>query len=134
MPFAIPTITAIQRTTLILTALTAATLLIFFSAAAAIGSIIGAAVIIVNFYLLALVGRFLLASARANRGPSAAGMLLPPLKLFFVIAAVYVIADSGKVNIPGFLAGILTQFAAIFIEAWRASARPAPGITTAGGA
>jgi len=134
MLFAIPTITAIQRTTLILTVLTAATLLEFVSAAAALASIIGAAVMIVNFYLLALVGRFLLASARNNGGPSAAGMLLPPLKLFFVIAIVYMVVDSGRINIPGFLAGILTQFAAIFIEAWRASARPAPGITGAGGA
>lgn len=133
MPFAIPTITAIQRTTLILMALTAATLLEFVSAAAAIGSVIGAAVMIVNFYLWALVGRFLLASARHNGGPNAAGMLLPPLKLLFVIAVVYMIAYSGRINIPGLLAGILTQFVAIFIEAWRASARPAPVIPGAGG-
>lgn len=134
MPFAIPTVTAIQRTTLVLMAVTAAALCGFVSAAAALGSVIGAAVMVVNFYLLALVGRLLLAAARNNGGPSAVGMLLPPLKLFLIIAVVYVIAGSGRVNIPGFLAGVLTQFAAIFIEAWRASARPSPGITSAGGA
>lgn len=134
MLFAIPTITAIQRTNLILMVLTAAALLEFVSAAAAVGSIVGATVMIVNFYLLALVARFVLASARNNGGPSAFGMLLPPLKLFIVIAAVYLIVASGRINIPGFLIGILTQLPAIFIEAWRASARLAPGITGAGGA
>jgi ATP synthase I chain len=133
MLLAVPTVNAIQRTTLILTAVTALALFVFVSAATAVSSVIGAAVMIVNFYLLALAGKFLLATARNHGGPSAAGVLLPPLKLFFIIAVVYLIAASGRVSIPGFLAGVLTQFAAIFIESWRASARPVPGISGARG-
>jgi hypothetical protein len=134
MALAIPTITAIQRTTLILTALTAGVLLAVVSASAALGSVVGAAVMIVNFYLLALVGRLILGSARNNGGPSVAGMLLPPVKLFFFITVIYLIVASGRINIPGFIAGVLTQFAAIFIEAWRAAARPLPEVSAVRGA
>jgi len=129
MPFAIPSINAIQRTTLLLTACAGTALLVFASSGAALGSIIGAAVIIVNFYLLALIGRFILTSARNHSGPSPAGLLLPPLKLFFFITVVYLVVASGRVNIPGFIAGVLTQLVAIFIESWRASARPLAGMT-----
>ncbi len=134
MPFAIPTVFAIQRTTLLLAASVAMVLWACVSATAALASVVGGAVVIGNFYLLALAGKFLLSTARNHGGPSAAGILLPPLKLGFIVLVVYVIVASGRINIPGFMAGLLTQFVAIFIEAWRASARSLPETSGARGA
>jgi hypothetical protein len=48
-------------------------------------------------------------------------ILLLPLKLAFFLGAAYVIVSVLRVNIPGFVTGVLTQFAAIFIETWRTS-------------
>ena len=49
----------------------------------------------VNFYLLALVGRLILAARVTMVAQSVAGMLLPPVKLFFFITVIYLIVESG---------------------------------------
>jgi hypothetical protein len=83
----------------------------------------GSVVMIVNFFLLAAVAGGIVAIARERGGVSRAGILLAPLKLLFLIVAVYAIVSVFHLNVPGFAAGILTQFAAIFIETWRTSPR-----------
>jgi hypothetical protein len=86
-----------------------------------LGCVAGSAFMIVNFFLLALVGGGIIAMASGGKGLSMAAILLIPLKLAFFLGAAYVIVSVLHVNIPGFVAGVLTQFAAIFIETWRTS-------------
>jgi hypothetical protein len=116
-----PTIPGIERTTAITGVVAAALLYIFVSPPAALGCVAGSAFMIVNFFLLALVGGGIVAMASGGKGLSVVAILLIPLKLAFFLGAVYVIVSVMRVNIPGFVAGVLTQFAAIFIEAWRTS-------------
>jgi hypothetical protein len=75
----------------------------------------------VNLYVLSFIGRMVLSLAQASGGATGLGVVAAPLKMFFLIAIVYLVVSSGRVNVPGFIVGILTQFAAIFIETWRAS-------------
>jgi ATP synthase I chain len=120
MTWNLPTIAGIQRATAILAALIALTLAFTLSSAAAIAALLGAAVMIVNLYMLAILGRFILGIAQ--HGSSAAlGGVLAPLKMVLIIALVYVIIDSGRVNLVGFTIGLLTQLLAVFIETWRVS-------------
>jgi hypothetical protein len=116
-----PTIAGIERTTAITGIAAAALLYIFVSPPAALGCVAGSAFMIVNFFLLALVGGGIIAMASGAKGFSAFAILLIPLKLAFFLGAAYVIVSVLHVNIPGFVAGVLTQFAAIFIETWRTS-------------
>jgi hypothetical protein len=116
-----PTIAGIERTTAITGVAAAALLYIFVSPPTALGCVAGSAFMIVNFFLLALVGSGIIAMASGAKGFSMAAILLIPLKLGFFLGAAYVIVSVLHVNIPGFVAGVLTQFAAIFIETWRAS-------------
>jgi hypothetical protein len=125
MNWAVPTLAGIQRTTAIVIAIAAATLAIAVSATVAISCVLGGALMIANLYLLALIGRAMLAAARASGGPTGVGLVAAPLKMLLLIGAVYAIVASGRIDVPGFMAGVLTQFAAIFIETWRASARGA---------
>jgi len=74
---------------------------------------------IANFFLLTLVGGGILALGRGRGGLSMAGILLIPIKLLFFLVVSYVIISRLRVNVPGFVAGVLTQFAAVFIESWR---------------
>ena len=116
-----PTIAGIERTTAITGVAAAVLLYIFVSPPAALGCVAGSAFMIVNFFLLALVGGGIIAMAGGRAGLSMAAILLIPLKLAFFLGAAYVIVSVLHVNIPGFVAGVLTQFAAIFIETWRTS-------------
>jgi hypothetical protein len=82
---------------------------------------------IANFFLLAIVGGGILALGRGRGGLSLLGTLLIPSKLIFFLVVSYLLVSRLHVNVPGFVAGVLTQFAAIFIEVWRASPRTGIG-------
>jgi hypothetical protein len=125
MNWVVPTLAGIQRTNAIVIAVVASVLAIGVSVASAISCVLGGALMIANLYLLAIIGRMMLAVARASGGPAGLGVVAAPLKMLLLIGAVYVIVNSGQIDVPGFVAGVLTQFAAIFIETWRASARGA---------
>lgn len=121
------TIPAIERTTAVVGIAAAAILYAFASPAIALGCLVGSAFMIANFFMLAIVGGGILALGRGRRGLSMAGILLIPLKLLFFLVVSYVIVSRLHVNVPGFVAGVLTQFTAIFIEVWRASSRTGIG-------
>ena len=123
MTWNLPTIAGIQRATAIIAALIALALALGLSSAAAIAALSGAAVMMVNLYLLAILGRFILGIAQ-HGGSAALGGVLAPLKMLLVIGLVYAIIGSGRVNLPGFAIGLLTQLLAVFIETWRVSVRP----------
>ena len=125
MSWSLPTIPGIQRATIILAALFSLTLALMLSCAAAISALLGSAIMIANLYLLAILGRFLLSIGQQG-GSGALGAALAPLKMVLIIGAVYVIISSGRVNLPGFCLGLLTQLIAVFIETWRVSAWPPP--------
>lgn len=132
MTWGVPTIGGIQRMTFAVAAATTLALLTLVSGAAAVGCVIGAALMIVNLYVLSFLGRMVLAMAQASGGPTGLGVVAAPLKMFLLIGVVYLVVSSGRVNVPGFIVGILTQFAAIFIETgrvsigtWRLAARDA---------
>jgi ATP synthase I chain len=117
----IPTIDAIQRTTAIATVVTAAIMLVVASPGAALGCLIGGALMIANLYAFSLIGRSMLALAQQRGGASAVGLMAAPLKMFALAAIVFLVIESGRINVPGFIVGSLTQIAAIFIETWRAA-------------
>jgi hypothetical protein len=123
------TIAGIERTTTVVGTLTATALYAFATPAAAFGCAAGSAFMIANFFLLAVVGGGIVALGRGG-GISALAILLIPLKLAFFIGASYLIVGRMHANVPGFVAGVLTQFLAIFIEVWRAS----PQVTDTGAA
>lgn len=123
MNWNLPTIAGIQRVTAILAVLIALALALALSSAAAIAALLGAAVMMVNLWMLAILGRLILGLAQ-HGGSGALGAVLAPLKMVLIIAAVYVIISSGRVNLPGFGIGLLTQLVAVFIETWRVSAWP----------
>ena len=120
MNWSVPTLAGIQRTNALAVAVVAAILAIAVSPVSGLSCVLGGALMIANLYLLAIIGRVMLAAARANGGPTGFGVIAAPLKMGLLILAVYLIVNSGWVDVPGFVAGILTQFAAIFIETWRA--------------
>jgi hypothetical protein len=123
MTWSLPTIAGIQRATIIFASVLSLILAVAVSYAAAISALLGAAVMIANLYLLAILGRFLLAVGQ-HGGSATLGAALAPLKMVLIIGAVYVIISSGRVNLPGFSLGLLTQLVAVFIETWRVSAWP----------
>ncbi|HEX4211574.1 MAG TPA: hypothetical protein VHY56_14340 [Candidatus Binataceae bacterium] len=123
MTWKLPTVAGIQRVTALVASLIAVTLALALSSRAALAVLLGATIMIVNLYLLAILGHFIL--GLAQHGASAAlGAVLAPFKMMLIIAAVYVIISSGRVNLPGFGIGLLTQLAAVFIETWRVSLQP----------
>jgi hypothetical protein len=117
------TLPAIERTTAIVGIAATAILYAFVSPAISLGCLLGSAFMIANFFLLAIVGGGILALGRGRGGLSLLGMLLIPLKLIFFLVVSYLLVSRLHVNVPGFVAGVLTQFAAISIEIWRASPR-----------
>ncbi|MGA2409822.1 MAG: hypothetical protein ABSG46_05460 [Candidatus Binataceae bacterium] len=123
MTWTLPTVAGIQRATIIVAAIVALALALTVSFAAALSTVLGAAVMMVNLYLLAILGRWILALGDQGGAGGALGMVLAPFKMVLIIGAVYLLISSGRVNLPGFGAGLLTQFAAVFIETWRVSAR-----------
>ena len=125
--WSVPTISAIQRTNVILVAVSAAILAYFGTIPAAIGCLLGGAVVIANLWILSALGKLVLAASGAGISGAAAklGALAIPLKLFIVIGLVYLVFTRAHVDGMGFGAGVLTQLAAIIIETGRASARGA---------
>jgi hypothetical protein len=120
MTWNLPTIAGIQRATAILAVLVALALALGLSSSAAIAALLGAAVMMVNLYLLAILGRVILGLAQ-HGGSAALGGVLAPLKMVLIVGLVYVIISSGRVNLPGFAIGLLTQLMAVFIETGRIS-------------
>lgn len=119
----IPTITAIQRTNVILVAITAAILGYFASPIAAIGCLLGGFIVIANLWVLSALGKLVLAAAGAGISGGAAklGAAAIPLKMLIVVALVYLVFKRAHIDGLGFGAGVLTQMAAIIIETGRAS-------------
>ena len=118
---ALPTIGAIQFTTIIIGVLVASALLFAASPASAAGCVLGAVLMVANLSVLAWTARTMLALAQKSGGVSPLGVVAAPLKMLLLAGVAYLIIESGKVNLPGFIAGTLTQFVAIFIEVGRSS-------------
>ncbi len=119
----VPTIAAIQRTNIVLVALTAVILAYLVSINSAIGCMLGGAVVIANLWILAALGRLVLAAAGAGISGNAArlGAAAIPLKLLIVVGIVYLAFTRAHIDGLGFGFGVLTQLAAIIIETGRAS-------------
>ena len=122
-----PTISSIQRTNVVLVAITAAILALFASPKSAIGCLLGGAVVIANLWILAALGRVILAASGAgiSKGAARLGALAIPMKLFIVVGLIYLAFARAGVDGMGFAVGVLTQMAAIIIETGRASVRSA---------
>lgn len=95
------------------------------------GCLIGGALMIANLWAWALIGRSILGLARERGGRHPAGLALAPLKLLILIGLVYLIITQFEINLVGFVAGLLTQFVAIFIETGRVSWRAGLGVRVA---
>jgi ATP synthase I subunit len=123
--WSVPAISSIQRTNVVIVAITAAILGLFASAASAIGCLLGGAVVIANLWILAALGRLLIGAAGAgiSKGAARIGALAIPMKLFIVVGLVYLAFTRAHVDGMGFGIGVLTQMAAIIIETGRASVR-----------
>jgi hypothetical protein len=121
--WAVPTIAAIQRTNVVLVALAAVILTYLVSINSAIGCMLGGAVVIANLWILAALGRLVLAAAGAGISGNAArlGAAAIPLKLLIVVGIVYLAFTRAHIDGLGFGFGVLTQLAAIIIETGRAS-------------
>jgi hypothetical protein len=117
----LPTISSIQRTAVVVAMFVAAILLIEASSASAISCILGAALMIANLSALNWTVRVMFALARQGGGATGLGLIAAPLKMLLMVGITYLIIQSGRVNLPGFIAGTLTQFIAIFIEVGRAA-------------
>lgn len=120
---ALPTVGAIQRTTIVVALLASAVLLVEASPASAGGCIFGAALMVANLTVLSWTVRAMFTLAQQAGGANRLGLLGAPFKMLLLMAIVYLIIESGRVNLPGFIVGTLTQFAAIFIEVGRAYLR-----------
>ena len=123
MNWTVPSIGGIQCAT---AAMTAALSLILFasgSAGPAVGCAVGGAVMIANLFLLAFVGRWIIAVATQSGGANRLGIVAAPLKLLFIVTVVAWLLSRTTINVPGFMLGLLTQLGAIFVETWRVSTR-----------
>ena len=127
LSWSVPTITGIQRTNVVLVAVSATILAFFASMPAAIGCMLGGAVVIANLWILSALGGLILAASGAGISGAAAklGALAIPMKLLIVIGLVYLIFTRARVEPMGFGVGVLTQMLAIIIETGRASVRGA---------
>jgi hypothetical protein len=125
MTWQVPTIGGIHGMTAVMTAALSLLLLVTVSPAAALGCAVGGAVMIANLFLLAFVGRWIIAVATQSGGANRLGIVAAPLKLLFIVTVVAWLLSRTTINVPGFVLGLLTQLGAIFIETWRVSARAA---------
>jgi hypothetical protein len=125
MTWKVPTIAGIQGVTAAMTASLSLLLAATVSPAAAVGCAAGGAVMIANLFLLAFVGRWIVAVATQSGGANRLGIVAAPLKLLFIVTVVALLLSRTHINVPGFVLGVLTQPGAIFIETWRVSARAA---------
>ena len=123
--WSVPAISSIQRTNVVLVALSAAVLAVFSTAQSAIGCLLGGAIVIANLWILAALGRMILAASGAgiSKGAARLGALAIPMKLFMLVGLVYLVFAHAGVDGMGFAIGVLTQMAAIIIETGRASVR-----------
>lgn len=122
---ALPSLSAIQRTNVIVACVTALALLGFRSSAAALSCLLGAAIVIANLFVLAFLARLLLASA-AGGGSGALGAVALPLKLIIIAGLVYVVSYRSGIDGVGFALGVFSQLVAVLIETGRANlAQPA---------
>jgi hypothetical protein len=117
----LPTIEAIQRTTIVVAAVVAVILWIEASPASAAGCMLGAVLMVANLSALSWTVRTMFGLARQAGGVNAFGVIAAPLKMLLLAGVAYLIIQSGRVNVAGFVAGTLTQFVAIFIEVGRSS-------------
>ena len=100
----LPALGAIQRTNVIVACVATLALLAFRSPAAAISCLLGATVVIANLFLLAVLGRLLLAGAAGGAG-GALGAIALPLKLVLIAGLVYVVLFRWGVDGVGFALG-----------------------------
>ena len=123
--WSVPAISSIQRTNVVLVALSAAILAVFSTAQSAVGCLLGGAIVIANLWILAALGRMILAASGAgiSKGAARLGALAIPMKLFMLVGLVYLVFAHAGVDGMGFAIGVLTQMAAIIIETGRASVR-----------
>ena len=123
--WSVPTISSIQRTNVVLVALSAAFLALFSTAQSAIGCLLGGAIVIANLWILAAIGRVILGASGGgiSKGAARLGALAIPMKLFIVVGLVYLVFSRVGIDGMGFAVGVLTQMAAIIIETGRASVR-----------
>jgi hypothetical protein len=118
---AVPTVEAIQRTTVVIAILAAGGFLIEASPRSAVSCIVGAGLMVANLTALSWIVRTIFAHARRAGGATKLGLIAAPLKMLLLAGVTFLIVESGRLNVAGFIAGTLTQFAAIFIEVGRAS-------------
>jgi hypothetical protein len=123
MTWTVPTIAGIQCVTAVMTGALSLLLYAIASPAAALGCAIGGAVMIANLFLLAFVGRWIVAVASQSGGANRLGIVAAPLKLLFIVTVVAWLLSRTNISVPGFVLGVLTQPGAIFIETWRVSSR-----------
>ena len=124
MNWTVPTIAGIQRATAVLTLICTALMLFLVSTHAAISSAIGGVLMIANLYLLVVIGKAIVGLAAGSGGAVARlGAVIAPLKLLFFMLVVYLVITRMRVDLFGFILGVLTQFAAIFIETVRVAIR-----------
>jgi hypothetical protein len=116
----LPAIGAIQRTNVIVACAATLMLLVLRSPASALSCLLGAGVVIANLFVLAFLGRLLLASAAGGAG-SALGAVALPLKLILVVGLVYLVLFRTGIDGVGFAAGVFTQMVAVLVEVARAN-------------
>jgi len=114
----LPSLSGIQRTSLLLLAAASVVLQLTVSTGASVGCLIGGAVVIANLLVLSLLGRLLSAGAAAGSG-SKLGAIAIPLKLLLVAVLVYAVFARFKIDAIGFAVGVSTQVIAILIETAR---------------
>jgi small-conductance mechanosensitive channel len=125
--FRLPSLSGIQRTSLLLLAFASVVLQLTVSTDASVGCLIGGAVVIANLFILSLIGRLLCAGAAAGSG-SKLGAIAIPLKLLLAAVLVYAVFARFKIDAIGFAVGVSTQVIAILIETARfASVSPVGG-------
>jgi hypothetical protein len=125
MTWTVPTIGGIQYVAAVTTGILSLLLLATVSPAAALGCTVGGAVMIANLFLLTFVGRWIIAVGTQSGGANRLGIVAAPLKLLFIVTVVAWLLSRTNINVPGFVLGVLTQPAAIFVETWRVSSRAA---------
>jgi len=123
MNWTVPSIGGIQCATAVTTAGLSLILFATWSVGPAVGCAIGGAVMIANLFLLTFVGRWIVAVAGQSGGASRLGIIAAPLKLLFIVTVVALLLSRTRINVPGFVLGVLTQPGAIFIETLRVSCR-----------
>jgi hypothetical protein len=90
---------------------------------AAASATIGGVLMIANLYLLVVIGKAIVGLAQGGGSAVKIGAAMAPFKLLFLMLVVYLLMTQIRLDLLGFMAGVLTQLAAIFIETGRVSMR-----------